>query len=68
MGNIEDNNYESFLEVGVWQGDNLIPTAGKFPNLKCYRVDPTQETLLKIATKVRLWILFILIFMMIFIS
>ena len=37
---IEDNNYESFLEVGVWQGDNLIPIAQKFPNLKCYGVDP----------------------------
>jgi len=37
---IEDNNYESFLEVGVWQGDNLIPIAREFPNLKCYGVDP----------------------------
>jgi len=37
---IEDNNYESFLEVGVWQGENLIPIARKFPELKCYGVDP----------------------------
>jgi hypothetical protein len=37
---IQDNNYQSFLEVGVWEGDNLIPIARKFPNLKCYGVDP----------------------------
>ena len=39
---IEDNNYESYIEVGVWQGENLIPIAQKFPNLKCYGVDPNS--------------------------
>jgi len=37
---IEENDYNSFLEVGVWQGDNLIPIAKKFPKVKCYGVDP----------------------------
>jgi tRNA G46 methylase TrmB len=37
---IEENDYKSFLEVGVWRGDNLIPIAEKFPKLKCYGVDP----------------------------
>jgi tRNA G46 methylase TrmB len=37
---IEENNYNSFLEVGVWQGENLIPIAKNFPKVKCYGVDP----------------------------
>jgi hypothetical protein len=37
---VEENDYNSFLEVGVWQGDNLISIAKKFPNVKCYGIDP----------------------------
>jgi len=37
---IAENDYNSFLEVGVWQGDNLIPIAKHFPKVKCYGVDP----------------------------
>ncbi len=37
---IEENSFNSFLEVGVWQGDNLIPIAKNFPKVKCYGVDP----------------------------
>jgi tRNA G46 methylase TrmB len=37
---IEENDYNSFLEVGVWRGENLIPIAEKFPKVKCYGVDP----------------------------
>lgn len=32
--------YTTYLEVGVWEGDNLIPIANKFPLLICYGVDP----------------------------
>jgi tRNA G46 methylase TrmB len=37
---IDENDYNSYLEVGVWRGDNLIPIAEKFPKVKCYGVDP----------------------------
>jgi hypothetical protein len=37
---IEENDFSSFLEVGVWRGDNLIPIAKNFPKVKCYGVDP----------------------------
>jgi hypothetical protein len=37
---IGDRNYGSYLEVGVWRGDNLLPIAKKYPNLVCYGVDP----------------------------
>jgi hypothetical protein len=36
---IEENNYNSFIEVGVWEGANLIPIAKNFPKVKCYGVD-----------------------------
>jgi hypothetical protein len=37
---IGKNNYSSFLEVGVWKGDNIIKIASFFSNVKCYGVDP----------------------------
>ena len=37
---IEEKKYNTFLEVGVWQGDNVISIAKAFPNIKCYGVDP----------------------------
>lgn len=37
---IDENNIKTFLEVGVYQGGNLLPIAKKFPGLKCYGVDP----------------------------
>ena len=37
---IGDKNYKNYLEVGVWQGENLLPIAQKFPDLICYGVDP----------------------------
>ena len=37
---IEENNYNSFLEVGVLQGENLIPIANYFPKVKRYGEDP----------------------------
>lgn len=37
---IGDKKYKNYLEVGVWQGDNLLPIAKKFPDLICYGVDP----------------------------
>ena len=37
---ISDKKYKNYLEVGVWQGDNLLPIAKKFPDLICYGVDP----------------------------
>ena len=37
---IGDKKYKNYLEVGVWQGDNLLPIAKKFPDLVCYGVDP----------------------------
>ena len=40
---IAENNYNSFLEVGVWRGDNLIPIAKHFPKVKCYGVDPYSD-------------------------
>jgi hypothetical protein len=36
---INEKNYKSYLEVGVWQGDNLIPIANEFPELICFGVD-----------------------------
>ena len=37
---ISDKKYKNYLEVGVWQGDNLLPIAKKFPDLICHGVDP----------------------------
>ena len=37
---IREKNYNSYLEVGVWQGDNLLPIAKKFTGLPFYGVDP----------------------------
>jgi tRNA G46 methylase TrmB len=39
MGIIEKHNFQTFIEVGVWKGENLIPIARKFPKLICYGVD-----------------------------
>lgn len=40
IGVINGKRYSNFLEVGVWQGDNLVSIAKKFPGLTCYGVDP----------------------------
>ena len=37
---ISDKKYKNYLEVGVWQRDNLLPIAEKFPDIICYGVDP----------------------------
>jgi len=37
---IKENEFSSFLEVGVFRGDNLIPIAKGLPQLKCYGIDP----------------------------
>ena len=37
---IEENNYNSFIEVGVWEGRNIIAIAKEFPDTICYGVDP----------------------------
>ena len=36
---INENNYASFLEVGLWEGDNLITIAKNFLKLKCFGTD-----------------------------
>jgi hypothetical protein len=37
---IKDNGYKSFIEVGVWEGKNIIEIAKKFPETNCYGIDP----------------------------
>ena len=37
---IQESNYTTFVEVGVWKGDNIISIAKSFPQMKCYGIDP----------------------------
>jgi hypothetical protein len=37
---IRDNEYKTFLEVGVWYGKNIIRIVKEFPTTTCYGVDP----------------------------
>ena len=37
---IRENHYKSFVEVGVWEGQNVIAIAKEFPDTICYGVDP----------------------------
>jgi hypothetical protein len=37
---IKQNEYISFIEVGVWEGQNIIAIAKEFPDTICYGVDP----------------------------
>lgn len=36
---IQEDDYTTFVEVGVWEGDNIITIAKSFPQLKYYRID-----------------------------
>lgn len=36
---IEQNNYKSFVEVGVWRGTNIISIAKRFNSVMCYGYD-----------------------------
>lgn len=37
---IKEEGYSTFLEVGVWKGDNIISIAKTNPNIQCYGIDP----------------------------
>jgi SAM-dependent methyltransferase len=37
---IKENKYINFIEVGVWEGQNIIAIAKEFPDTICYGVDP----------------------------
>lgn len=37
---IKDNDYKSFLEIGVWKGENILSIAKTFPGVLCYGIDP----------------------------
>jgi hypothetical protein len=37
---IEKKDYNSFLEVDVWRGENLLRIAKNFPKVKVYGIDP----------------------------
>ena len=37
---IQNKDYHSFLEVGVFLGQNIVKIAKKFPYIECYGVDP----------------------------
>ena len=41
---IRKNQYKSFVEVGVWEGQNVIAIAKEFPDTICYGVDPYDYT------------------------
>lgn len=52
---IGDRNYGSYLEVGVWHGDNLLPIAKKYSDLISYGVDSYSGSSLRNITRKRLW-------------
>jgi hypothetical protein len=37
---IRENHYKSFVEVGVWEGQNIVGIAKEFSDAICYGVDP----------------------------
>jgi predicted O-methyltransferase YrrM len=37
---LQENNYQTFVEVGVYNGDNILTLANRFPNVKFIGIDP----------------------------
>jgi predicted O-methyltransferase YrrM len=37
---LQENNYQTFVEVGVYNGDNILTLAHRFPNVKFIGIDP----------------------------
>jgi hypothetical protein len=37
---LQENNYQTFVEVGVYNGDNILKLAKRFPNVNFIGIDP----------------------------
>jgi predicted O-methyltransferase YrrM len=37
---LQENNYQTFVEIGVYNGDNILTLANRFPNVKFIGIDP----------------------------
>jgi predicted O-methyltransferase YrrM len=37
---LQENNYQTIVEIGVYNGDNILTLANRFPNVKFIGIDP----------------------------
>ncbi len=40
---LQENNYQTFVEVGVYNGDNILTLAKRFPNVSFIGIDPYYD-------------------------